>query len=210
MLGTPNRDRRAEYRSETRRDILAAAWEIARAEGLAAITLRAVAARVGMQAPSLYTHFDSKNAIYDAMFEQGWADYIEAMEAVYARLPAEPRDALKLVAATFFDFSVSDPARYHLTNRQSVPGFRPSAAAYAPAVRALALGREYLGGIGVTDEAGVDLFTALVGGLIDQQLANEPGGNRWRRLLDRVIDMYADEMGLPRVAGAQSRTRSGT
>lgn len=37
---------------------------------LSRITLREIAQRVGMRAPSLYSHFASKNAIYDAMFGQ--------------------------------------------------------------------------------------------------------------------------------------------
>ena len=58
--------------------------------------------------------------------------------------------------------------------------------------------RARLARLGVTDEEAVDLYTALVGGLVDQQLANEPGGDRWARLLDRAMNMYADEMRLPR------------
>jgi hypothetical protein len=46
-------------------------------------------------------------------------------------------------------------------------------------------------------EADIDLYTALVGGLVDQQWANDPGGSRWARLLDRAIDMYADNLDLP-------------
>ena len=53
-------------------EILDAAWETARRDSLAGLTLREVAERVGMQPPSLYSHFASKNAIYDAMFEQAW------------------------------------------------------------------------------------------------------------------------------------------
>ena len=70
MTALPNRDRRAERREATRREIVDAAWEIARSDGLSAITLREVAERVGMRSPSLYSHFDSKNAIFDAMFGQ--------------------------------------------------------------------------------------------------------------------------------------------
>ena len=51
--------------------------------------------------------------------------------------------------------------------------------------------------LGISDETGADLFTALLAGLIDQQLANEPGGDRWARLLDRTVDMYATEMNVP-------------
>ena len=47
-------------------------------------------------------------------------------------------------------------------------------------------------------DADVDLYTALIAGLVDQQWANDPGGARWARLLDRAIDMYADNLDLPR------------
>jgi AcrR family transcriptional regulator len=44
------------------------AWQLARERGLSQLTLRDIAHQVGMRAPSLYSHFESKNAIYDAMF----------------------------------------------------------------------------------------------------------------------------------------------
>src|ERR1700722_11351367 len=119
MVAIPNRDRRAEYREGTRQEILEAGWEIARQQGLAAITLRAVATIVGMQAPSLYTHFPSKNAIYDAMFGQAWADYEHETDASLSkRRPRGARAALKTAARTFFDFSASDLARYQLMNQR--------------------------------------------------------------------------------------------
>jgi hypothetical protein len=31
-----------------------------------------------------------------------------------------------------------------------------------------------------------------------QQWANDPGGRRWARLIDRAIDMYADALDLPK------------
>jgi hypothetical protein len=47
---------------------------------------------------------------------------------------------------------------------------------------------------GLTDPAAFDMWTALVGGLAAQQTANDPGGNRWLRLIDEVVDMYADHI----------------
>ena len=41
-----------------------------------------------MRAPSLYTHFESKNAIYDAMFGQAWRDYEQVAVAELGRTPA--------------------------------------------------------------------------------------------------------------------------
>ena len=81
MLDAPNRDRQAERREATRQEILTAAWAVAREQGLAQLTLREVAERVGMRAPSLYTHFASKHAIYDAMFADAWTQYLEVYEA---------------------------------------------------------------------------------------------------------------------------------
>ena len=43
----------------------------------------------------------------------------------------------------------------------------------------------------------IDLFVAIVGGLVDAQLANDPAGTRGPRLLDRAVDMFADDIGLP-------------
>ena len=75
-----------------------AAWDAAREHGLGAITLRDVAERVGMRAPSLYWHFPSKMALYDAMFGQAWRSYLEVQTDLETRLPASPRRALRMDA----------------------------------------------------------------------------------------------------------------
>jgi AcrR family transcriptional regulator len=172
-----------------------AAWEIARRDGLAAVTLRAVAARIGMQSPSLYSHFDSKNAIYDAMFAEGWDDACVSFDSIQP-LPAGPRASMLAVAEMFFDFAVADPARYQLMNQRTIPGFRPSDRAYAASLAVYERLRAAMRQCGVRSQADLDLWTAIVGGLVDQQLANEPEGSRWRRQLPRLVDMYCDEVGV--------------
>ena len=72
-------DTRAIRRGTTRARILDAAWDLARRDGLAAITLREVARRVGMRAPSLYTYFPAKNAMYDAMYADGARQLAETL-----------------------------------------------------------------------------------------------------------------------------------
>ena len=203
MVGTPNRNRLLERREATRQEILNAAWMVARQDGLAELTMRAVAARIGMRPPSLYSHFESKHAIYDAMFEQAWREY-ESLDELKAPLPQDPRAALKRIAATFVDFALADFARHQLMNVRTIPGFRPTPEAYEPAVRVLGRLRTFLAGLGIEGDELVDLFTALVGGLVEQQWANDAGGNRWRRLLDRAVDMYANEVGLPGPRGDSS------
>ena len=77
------------------------------------------------------------------------------------------------------------------------PNFQPSAEAYAPAVEVYGLMLDQLRGLGVTADEDADMYTALIGGLVSQQLANDPGARRWRRLIPRVMSMFADDLGLP-------------
>ena len=195
MSALPNRDRRTERREATRREIVDAAWEIARRDGLSAVTLREVAGRIGMRSPSLYSHFDAKNAIYDAMFAEAWGELCAVFD-VLEPLPAAHRRAILAMAEAFFDFAVADLARYQLMNQRTIPGFLPSDAAYAASVAAYERMRAVLRRCGVRSQADLDLCTAMIGGFVDQQLANDPGGTRWRRQLPRLVDMYCDEAGV--------------
>jgi AcrR family transcriptional regulator len=209
MLVMPKRDRAAERREATRAEILEAAWQLAQEKGLVEFTLRDLAERVGMRAPSLYTHFASKSAIYDAMFGQAWSDYeqvaLAELAELWAKLSQSPRAAIRRAARVFFDFAVANPARHQLMNQRTIPGFEPSAESYAPAVRVFELGKRIVHDLGVTDASDFDIFTAIVAGLINQQIANDPGGTRWSALLDRTIDLWADGLGLPPHPPAQNR-----
>jgi AcrR family transcriptional regulator len=193
----PKRNRIAERREATRAEILEAAWALAQEQGLAAFTLRDLAERVGMRAPSLYSHFASKHAIYDAMFGQAWSDFENVALAELPDLPPAPRAAIRRAARVFFDFAVANPARHQLMNQRTIPGFEPSPESYAPAVRVAELGDQLFRDLGLTDPADSDIWSAMIDGMVNQQLANDPGGTRWSALLDRAVDLWADGVGLP-------------
>ncbi len=211
MLGAATVSWQDKRREVTRTAIVDAAWEVAREHGLASLTLRQVAGRVGMRAPSLYTHFDSKHAIYDAMFGQAWRAYDAEAEAFGPDLPADPRGVLKVIAHRFFDFAVADLARHQLMNQRVIPDFTPSADSYAPAVRVITrLRARFEATAGIRSEEDIDLYRALIGGLADAQWANDPGGDRYARLLDRAVDMYADALDLPATPAPTTSTTKGT
>jgi AcrR family transcriptional regulator len=197
VLGEATADWQSKRREAARQEILAAAWAVARENGLAALTLREVAARVGMRAPSLYSHFASKHAIYDAMFGQAWAEFYRVDEVATRHLPDEPRDVLREVAKGYFDFATADLPRHQLMDLRTIPDFTPSDESYAHAVRVYERFRAVMASIGITAGEDLDLFVALIGGLADSQWANDPGGDRYARLLDRAVDMYADALHLP-------------
>ena len=197
-LEDPKLDWTARRRQATRQEILDAAWETARADGWEGLTLRRVAERVGMRAPSLYGHYASKAAIVDAMFGAAWQELDDEMTQLESEVPDGPRAALLLVARATFGFFTSDPVRHALMNLIPIPGFVPSEESYAPAVRTLERLRRLLTRFDITDAAAVDMWTALIGGLASQQNANDPGGDRWGRLVPRAVEMYADQFDVPR------------
>ena len=130
-----------------RAEILAAAWDLARSEGLAGISLRDLAKAVGMQPPSLYSYFDSKNAIYDAMFKQGY-EAMSQRDAIFDAVPGA--DVFKARVRAFLQFCTEDPARYQLLFQRTLPGFTPSEESYVLALRVLDRAYEALAASGVT------------------------------------------------------------
>lgn len=215
MLGTARpsavADRRTVRRAATRDDIVGAAWTLAREQGLAGITMRDLGAHVGMKAPSLYSYFGSKHDIYDAMFEQGYRSFAEWM-SVEAGLPPTPARA-RTQAHRYFEFCVTDPVRFQLLFQRTIPRFEPSAQSYALAVQVLESMTADLAALGVVGDAAVDMWTAVLTGLASQQIANDPGGHRWRRLVDAAVEMLlahaADaQPSPPATTTTRRRTRS--
>jgi AcrR family transcriptional regulator len=171
--------------------IVESAWELAREHGIAGISLHALAREVGMRQPSLYEYFDSKHALYDAMFADGNRQLLERLTAL--KLPHDPRAAVKKYMGAFLSFALEDPARCELLFQRHVPGFTPSPESYALAEEVLGGAIKVLHEAGMTNQGDIDCIVAMVGGLIEGQLANDPGGNRWSRHLNRLVDLYLDD-----------------
>jgi AcrR family transcriptional regulator len=187
------RDRRADRHAATKREILDVAWQLSRAKGLTGWALRDLADAVGMRTPSLYVYFGSKNALFDAMFADGNAELLSRVQRAVTdvqRRGLPPAEVLRTGAQLFFDFCVEDPARHQLLFLRTVPGFEPSESSYSLARAVLERQTAVLRAAGVGGPEQVDLWTALLTGLVAQQLSNDPGGDRWRRLVDPAIDMF--------------------
>src|SRR3954452_3722805 len=179
MSATPIRDSRSERAETTRREILDATWALVREQGLAALTMRDLGARVGMRAQSLYVYFPSKHAIYDAMFGEATRELVARWQAAATAGPHDPVAVLRRRNTAFLEFCVEDPVRHQLLFQRTIPGFEPSPEAYAPAVQGLEDSRAWLRAAGVGDARAWDLWTAIGAGLAAQQNSNEPGGDRW-------------------------------
>ncbi|HEY3003009.1 MAG TPA: TetR/AcrR family transcriptional regulator, partial [Kribbellaceae bacterium] len=129
-MKTAEVDRRSRRRQETIDEILDVALELMASEGVAALSLSAVARRVGMQPPSLYQYFGSKTAIYDALFQRGAEGVLAAQRTARATV-TDPAKEREVAITAFCRWCVENPVYSQLLFWRTVPGFEPSAAAFA-------------------------------------------------------------------------------
>ena len=172
--------------------IVAAAWTLSNEEGVAALSLHGLARKVGMRQPSLYEYFESKNALYDAMFADGNRQLLSCLEAT--AFPRDARAALKKFLSTFIAFALEDAARYELLFQRHLPGFIPSRESYALAEQVLDRLHKLASDASVNDRGDVDCLVAITAGLLEAQLSNDPNGNRWTRHLNHLVDLFVDDI----------------
>ena len=92
-----------------RDEILTAARDLLAETGSEdAVSLRAVAARVGVSTPSIYLHFADKQALLDAVCAQVFAALDEQLEAA-AESAASPFEALRLAGMAYVDIRGREP-----------------------------------------------------------------------------------------------------
>lgn len=194
-------DRRGRRREAKQARILAEAWALARRDGLAAISLRDLADRVDLRQPSLYAYFDSKLGLYDLMFADGNR---QLLEWVMSRpLNDDPRHALVEFVQELVRFSSDDVVRHQLLFQRTIPGFAPSPTSFALAIEFYEFARQRLALASVFDPGDLDVFSALVTGLAHQQVANDPGGDRWVLLAERAVDMFLADVDRRRQGSSQ-------
>lgn len=180
--------RRLRRHEETREQIMAHAVDIMGTEGVVGLTLGELARRLGVRTPSLYTYFDSKNAVYDELFRRGWQAVLDALVAHLDLLgPVTPAtdiaERVLAVHETFIRWALDHPAQTQLMMFRPVPAWEPTPDAYAPSVAVLRLTVDEVASLArlglLRPDADLDEFAtnlANIGaGVIARQLGNEPG-----------------------------------
>jgi AcrR family transcriptional regulator len=104
-------DRRRRERAQRHDLIIAAARDLAEAEGWEAVTTRRLADLVEYSQPVLYSHFDSKDAIVRAVAIEGFADLAAQLHQARSAVD-EPGLALRAVCSAYLTFAAERPALY--------------------------------------------------------------------------------------------------
>jgi len=195
------RERRRRNREQVLAAILDAARSVMRERGVAGLSLREVARRVSMQAPSLYEYFPSKAALYDALFLAGFHLFRERMLGALEG-PGTFWARIEAGFEAYMGFAREHPDLYQLVFEHPVPGF-------APSEETMAEGRPLLDRLteqiaeaiergeiapGLSPAQTRDLLIAMQHGLTSQHLANDvgapPGGGRYGALIGPAIALF--------------------
>jgi AcrR family transcriptional regulator len=109
---TRRRNRRGEG-GKLREEIIAAAVELLDEEGdERAVTLRSVARRIGIAAPSIYPHFPDQPAIMLAVVRQEFDRLAATLRAAAEAGGPDPRQRLLAVCHAYLDLAQTHPERY--------------------------------------------------------------------------------------------------
>lgn len=107
-------------------DILAAALAlIDRTGSQESVTLRAIAREIGIAAPSIYPHFEDRDAIVMAVVARLFDELAAAIRAGVAAAGSDPVDQLVAGCQAYVRFGLEHPARYGVL----FSGSRPPATA---------------------------------------------------------------------------------
>jgi AcrR family transcriptional regulator len=112
---TPRRHRARRGEGEKLRDqILAAAERFLIETGDEdAVSIRAVAEAVGVTPPSIYLHFEDKNALLFAICETHFAELDEVIERAGAEA-SDPLEELRLRGRAYIEFGLEHPEQYRI------------------------------------------------------------------------------------------------
>lgn len=203
-LLTP-KQRRERNRQEMIDNILSIAREMMQADGVAALSLNAIARRLGVTPPALYTYFDGKHAIYDALFRMGFEEFGRRMRLI-AQEEQSPYEQLKANFEEYLAFALDNPDLYQLMMQRPIPGFVPTEESMAVSLNNLQEAGEWLERLfeeagfkpGMPMEEARDLLFAMTDGLASLHLANNPGlpvgQGRFGKLAPRAAQLFMKAM----------------
>ncbi|MBF4767789.1 WHG domain-containing protein [Nocardioides agariphilus] len=187
--------------------VVAAGRAIIERDGLAALTMLAVAEAVGVKGASLYKRVPSRAALVTMIAEQVTLELVDEVESAIGS--GDPAHELRAFADAFRSFAHRNPGTYPLL-------FDPDQGAVSPEVRersAAAVRRVAAALAGPEHElSAARLLTAWAHGFVSMELASafQLGGDvdqAWEFALDRLAAALV--VTARPVAGRVSRTRTG-
>ncbi|MGW7254773.1 TetR/AcrR family transcriptional regulator [Streptomyces sp. NPDC054834] len=109
---------RERYRAQVRTEIKERAWEQIAAAGASALSLNAIAKRMGMSGPALYRYFDSRDELITELVRDAYRSLADTIRAA-----SEIGTDVSTLAHALRGWALADPHRYFLIYGTPVPGY---------------------------------------------------------------------------------------
>jgi AcrR family transcriptional regulator len=109
---------RERYRTQVRAEIKEHAWEQIATAGASALSLNAIAKRMGMSGPALYRYFDGRDELITELIRDAYRSQADTLRAA-----AEAGADLAGLAHALRAWALDDPQRYFLIFGTPVPGY---------------------------------------------------------------------------------------
>src|SRR5215218_2257057 len=105
--------RRPYHHGNLRRGLLDEALSTIRAEGVEALTLREIGARLGVSRTALYRHFADKGALLAAVATEGYRRLREQLTSAWVD-GGRDRDAFDAMGVAYIRFAIDSPSHYRV------------------------------------------------------------------------------------------------
>ncbi|HEX6541328.1 MAG TPA: TetR/AcrR family transcriptional regulator [Ktedonobacterales bacterium] len=130
------RTRRERKRLATYEEIKQTARTVMAAEGTAGVSLRAIAAEMGLTPPALYRYYASRDDLLTALIIEDYNALGEALEQTRdAHRERSSADQFYAVGLAYRAWAITHPTDYELILGNPIPGYRAPAEVTQPAAR---------------------------------------------------------------------------
>ncbi|MFI6044269.1 TetR/AcrR family transcriptional regulator [Nocardia sp. NPDC051321] len=119
MTNTPVKSPRERYRVQMQAEIKQCAWEQITTDGPSALSLKAIAKRMGMSGPALYRYYASRDELITALIRDSYRSLADTLRTARD----SGADVVGLADAAR-EWALADPQRYFLTYGTPIPGYR--------------------------------------------------------------------------------------
>ena len=116
--------RRERRHEETRQEIKQIARQQMARQGTAALSLRGIAAEMGMSAPSLYNYYTSRDDLVTDLLVESYTHQAEALEEASASCSArEAISCLLAIVLAYRQWAIEHPTEFALIAGSPIPGY---------------------------------------------------------------------------------------
>lgn len=193
-------NRRARHKQELRQRIVDATRDIASKEGWQSITIRKVAEQIEYSPPTIYEHFENKDALLLQLLRDGYQQLYLDMAKAKEDCDGTPQQTLRALARAYWAFAFRESELYEImSSLGGVPFGTPETPEEPVRVFFILLDavKDCLR-IGTDDLYGeVDLFWSNLHGMISLTIRGRMKGGHARAevLIDRMVDRYIKAWG---------------